>query len=212
MSAVPPLHHRLAAQARHALGRLRPGHWVALSAVLVAAFGLLGLRSVTLPGPRPVDPRDRLRIEVVQPVEPRITPGTVMDVGELVDGFRYVAPAAVTQAAYYEPWDEEHGAPPPPSRERYREEAVLYPPPQPPAPEPPRRHWSDSRWFGFDAPRPDYQAERERRRAYREAQERMRDERQEARRRYEDERAWRTRQADDRERWRDAPPPGDGWD
>ncbi|NJC42486.1 hypothetical protein GGQ87_002781 [Brevundimonas alba] len=183
---------------------------MALTGVAVAAFGLLGLRAIDLPGPHPLTDGERLKIEVVHPVEPEIVPGSKLDVGELVTGFNGVPPSspAMTDVAW--------------RSGEYREEEVSYraPPPEwsrpapevttsrPPEPEPetrPRR--DEGRWFGFDAPRRDYQAERAARRARLEAMDRQAWEEREARRR-----EWEWRRDQDRERrrddrrWRDAGP------
>lgn len=105
-----------------------------------------------------------MHIEVVAPVEPQVMPGAVMEVGDLVDGFRYVAPRRrEPEPAAYAPYDDwSEPLEPAPDRRRPVERAVIEPPPQP---EPPRR----DRWFGFDAPDRDYRSEREARRARREA-------------------------------------------
>ncbi|MDI1326792.1 MAG: hypothetical protein PSV23_08315 [Brevundimonas sp.] len=143
-------------------------HLAVIAVVGVAALGLMGLKYVTLPGPTPVAAGEGLEIEVVAPVEPELAPGSVMDVGELVDGFRYVpsvraAGAPVHEAAWTE---DEDAAPrtPPPSRpagvRRYASDAYALPP----EPEPPRRE-RERRWFGFDNPLPDFGAERRARQA-----------------------------------------------
>lgn len=146
---------------------LRPMHVAAIAAVGVAALGLMGLKFVTLPGPDAVGPGEGLKIEVVAPVEPELVPGSVMEVGDLVDGFRYVAPARAPRAPVYETaWSEGEDAAPhaPPSRpagvRRYGSDA--YAPPS--EPEPPRRE-RERRWFGFDNPLPDFGAERRARQA-----------------------------------------------
>lgn len=201
----------LAASLRRALARPRPRHWAALASVGVAAVGLVSLRSVDLPGPRPVEAHNRLRIEVVAPVEPKVEPGSRMDVGELVDGFRYTPPPpAMIEPIAYERYDdrEDWRDPPPP---RYvgglRGEEAIFDPPRRERDEPVRRPRDDRRWFGFDEPRRDYRAEREDRRARYEARGEARD------RRWEDrERAWRSRRYEDDRPWREPPPPDDRWD
>lgn len=146
--------------------RLGPAHLAAIAVAGVAALGLMGLKYVTLPGPAPVAADEGLRIEVVAPVEPELVAGSVMDVGELVDGFRYVAPARAPRAPVYETaWVEDEDAPyAPPSRpagvRRYTSDAWA----PPPEPEPPRRE-REGRWFGFDNPLPDFRAERRARQA-----------------------------------------------
>jgi hypothetical protein len=187
---------------------------VALSAVVAAAFGLVGLRAIELPGPRAVADSERLRIEVVHPVEPDIVPGARMDVGDLVEGFQGVPPPPppVTDGvmAYAEDWIEDlPPLPPPPWRRTAAEEDVA----RPRAVEPPAPRRDEGRWFGFDAPRRDYQAERAARRARLEALDRHAREEREARRRdwargrdearrRED---WRDERREDPP-WRDAPP------
>lgn len=191
--------------------RLRRPHVAALSALAAAAFGLVGLRAVDLPGPRPIVESERLRIEVVHPVEPDIVPGAPMDVGELVDGFQGVPPPSppLTDVmwASAESWIEDlPPLPSPPWRRPAAEEAVV----EPPQPEASRPRRDAGRWFGFDAPRRDYQAEREARRARLEALDRQAWEAREARRREWDRRRdeddrWRDdRRADRRDEWRDA--------
>lgn len=154
------------------------GHVAALTAVAVAAFGLVGLRAVNPPGPTAVVDGEGLRIEVVQPREPDITPGSVMQVGELVDGFQGVPPPlpAVTEVAwsYDEAWADDKEA----GRRPARPAAVIFVPAPPPPPEPVAGH--EGRWFGFDAPRRDFQAERAARRARLEELDRRRAEAREA--------------------------------
>lgn len=196
-----PAFVRLVEALRRARTGLRGGHVVALSAVTVMAFGLVGLRTVELPGPRPVTDGDRLRIEVVHPVEPEIVPGTVMDVGELVDGFQGLPPQRPSLMdmlwSYDDGWDEIWEPPPPPPPQPRRPAEAHYPKP---APRPPAR--ALQRWFGFDAPRRDFQAERAARRARLEAREqRDRERRDWERRRHQ--RAELDRYA--REGWRPVP-------
>lgn len=135
--------------------------------VSVAAVGLMGLKYVTLPGPAPVASGEALKIEVVAPVEPERVAGSVMEVGELVDGFRYVAPARAARAPAYETaWIEDEGAPVdapalrPAAVRRYATDDYAPPPER----EPPRRE-RERRWFGFDNPLPDFGAERRARQA-----------------------------------------------
>ena len=186
MSPHPPVSTRLASVLRRAACRVRRGHVVALSAVAAAAVGLVGLRAVELPGPAPIDPHDRLRIEVVHPVEPDIAAGPIMDVGEVVDGFQGLpAPLPpLTEVRWFgdEGLDASEDAyAPPPSRERGTYGArPYYAPPEPERPSPAR---AVRRWFGFDAPRRDYQAERAARRARMEAMDRRFEAEREARRR-----------------------------
>lgn len=156
---------RLAAQ-------VRPHHLAAAAAVAVVGLGFMTVRAVALPGPRPVLEGERLHIEVVAPVERAIMPGSVMDVGELVDGFEYTPPPPRAVEPAYAPYEDYFESPgPQPARNRYAREAVVVAPPQPEAP---KEGWRDSRagrWFGFDAPDRDYRAEREARRVEREQRE-----------------------------------------
>lgn len=200
--SLPPVLSRYAQAVRRSARRLRPRHVVALSAVAVAAFGLVGLRAVDLPGPRPVTDGERIRIEVVPPVEPTLIAGSRMEVGDLVDGFQGVPPPPpqLTDAR----WSSDDGREfaedawvPPYPEDRRRADIRTWdsrPPPDPPRDSPAR---VVRRWFGFDEPRRDFQAEREARRARLEAMEQAARERQDAeRRRYE--RAEQERYADDR--------------
>lgn len=149
--------------------RVRPAHLAAIAAVSVAALGLMGLKYVSLPTPDSVAAGDALKIEVVAPVEPELVPGSVMEVGELVDGFRYVPPRPAERAPIYDlAWNEDEDSAPytPPARpaglRRYTSAENGAPPPS--APEPPRRE-RERRWFGFDNPLPDFRAERRARQA-----------------------------------------------
>ncbi|HYC66592.1 hypothetical protein [Brevundimonas sp.] len=182
---------------------------MALSAVAAAAFGLVGLRAVELPGPRPVTDGERLRIEVVHPVEPEIVPGTRMDVGELVDGFQGVPPSPPPLTdevmAYAESWIEDlPPLPPPPWRRPVSDEPAV----RGDMAEAPRPRRDAGRWFGFDAPRRDYQAERAARRARLEAMDRQARDEREARRR---ERSWGRDEARRREDWREERGEGRPW-
>ena len=178
MSPIKPSSRRLGPVLRRAASRVRGGHVVALSAVAVAAFGLVGLRAVELPGPRPISDSDRIRIEVVQPVEPAIVAGSVMDVGELVDGFQGLPPPLppLTDVRWApdDGWDEGYASPQAEVRRaaevrRYDSRPEHGSRPEPERPSPVR---AVQRWFGFDEPRRDFQAERAARRAHMEAVER----------------------------------------
>lgn len=209
MTLPSPPFDRLGPALRRLGGRVRAGHVVALSVVFAAGFGLVGLRAADLPGPRPIADHERLRIEVVQPVEPDIVAGSVMDVGELVDGFQGLPPPLprFTDVAwsYDDGWADDGGLLSSGAEARRQaEERAYYSQPEPEPPAPVR---AVKRWFGFDAPRRDYQAERAARRARMEAMERHERERRAAERfrreRAEDERrAYQTRRYDGR----DAPP------
>lgn len=174
--------------APHAPRRVKPAHLAAIAAVGVAALGLMGLKFVSLPDTAAVAPGDGLKIEIVAPVEPPPVPGSVMEVGELVDGFRYVPPPPVQRAAVYEAaWtgDEDFAPYEPPSRPAaVRRYTSAEPEASPPSePEPPRRE-RDRRWFGFDNPLPDFGAERRARQARLDALEAQRRTAFEERRRY----------------------------
>lgn len=139
----------------------------AVAAIVVVGAGMAMARAVSLPGPRPILDGERMQIHVVAPVEPEIAPGSVMEVGELVDGFEYrPPPAPVIEPVAYAPWDEYPERPEPrPAPRRYAERPVVA---VPPSREEPTQDWREgrgSRWFGFDAPERDYRAEREARRA-----------------------------------------------
>jgi hypothetical protein len=230
MSDLPARIKTLTDRLRRALARPRPRprphHWAVLASVGVAAVGLVSLRAIDLPSPRPLEDHDRLRIEVVPPVEPEIEPGSRMDVGDLVNGFRWspprrpsIEPIAYEDDPAWEDWREEprlqpawREPPPRHARESWRGAGPSYAPPRYARPEPDRRD-GERRWFGFDEPRRDYRAEREDRRARYEARAEV------SERRWEDrEREWRARTprdaprevyadayADDRPR-RDPPP------
>lgn len=181
MSSQPPLSRLVQTIGRTASG-VQARHVVAVSVVAAAAFGLIGLRAVDLPGPRPITDGERLRIEVVHPVEPEIRPGAPMDVGELVEGFQGVPPPQppLKDALWASAEDWMADLPPLPQlpwRRPAAEVAVVHPPA--PASHPPAR--DEGRWFGFDAPRRDYQAERAARRARLEALDRAAREEREAR-------------------------------
>lgn len=117
-------------------------------------------------------------IDIVAPREPRPEPGGVMDVGDLANGYAhpaYAPPPAVYRLPQDLAGDE--------ALSRIAPERVERPPETAPEPAPPpviaeRRERPERRWsFGFDAPDPDYAAERRERVA-----------RMEERRRFEDER------------------------
>ena len=225
MSAAPSGPDPLAARPARLAARVSPVHMLA-AAGLAAVVGMVALQAVALPGPRPLTEGDRLRIEVVRPVEPDIIPGSVMDVGELVEGFQGVPRAPVREAVGYGSdgdWNDRRAAPKPapPPRRRF-EEAVIEAPREQPGPSAGRP--VRDRWFGFDAPRRDYRAEREARRARREARiewERQRAwerDREQTRRYRSDpdreradnrERQWSRERGGEDERWREAPPPQD---
>lgn len=195
MADVSSLLDRMARHTRRRAAQFRPHHLAAVLVVAVVAAGLVGVGALALPGPRPVLDGERMRIQVVAPVEPEITAGPVMEVGDLVNGLQAPPPsyAAVEPAVYAslpdDAWVGEMDAGAPyPKATRYTEEAVVRAPPQPERVEPDRRDRGVGRWFGFDTAERDYRAEREARRARREGRaERERErERMEARAYYSD--------------------------
>ncbi|MGV8929970.1 MAG: hypothetical protein ACOH1E_09460 [Brevundimonas sp.] len=171
MPDVPTVIEQLDLRARAFVARIRPRHLAAALAVAVVAVGIVAVRAVAVPGPRPVLDGERIRIQVVTPPEPTVTPGAVMEVGDLVDGFEGVpSPPPTAEYAVYEPWDPEAEKPDRPALSKpQREDVVIHVPPQPEPAERNRRDGRAGRWFGFDAPEPDYRAEREARRARRDA-------------------------------------------
>ena len=195
--------------------RRRPVATVAVLAVVLV--GAAGVRTLATPRLSPAPWGERLQIEVVAPQEPAITPGAVMEVGELVEGFEGVPPPPPrVETVAHAPWDAAPDDPPPappPSGRDVGDADILAPPP----PGPPPRDWREgrvARWFGFDAPERDYRAEREARRARFEARERERrdrrewrdrDEGREVRRYHPDGRPYDDGARDDGA-WRDAAP------
>lgn len=194
--------------ARARTARLKGGHLLAIGATAAVAVGLAGLRAYELPAPRPIADGERIRIEVVQPVEPEIVAGSVMDVGEVEDGFQGLPPplppltdVSWSPGDYGDGGDGYTASRPDESRRAGSDHWRSRPEPEPERESPVR---TVQRWFGFDAPRRDYQAERVARRERMEALDRRAREDREARRR-----EWIDRQAEredrrDRERWRDA--------
>lgn len=189
MSDSPAFLDRLKRRAGAVAAGIRPGHVAVAAVVAVIGIGVAALSAVALPGPRPVLDGDRMHIQIVDPVEPEITPGSVMDVGELVDAYEYTPPPRPTvEPAAWAPYDEDFEPPKPrPASRDYDDRPVISVPPQPEPRADERRDVRDNavgRWFGFDAPERDYRAEREARRARREA--RMEQEREQDRRRDQD--------------------------
>lgn len=171
MPEAPSDLERLKRQVRRYAARVRPHH-VAMVAVLSAVgLGVVAAGTMALPGPRPILDGERMTIQVVAPVEPRVAPGSVMEVGDLVEGFEYRRPPpAVIEAADYGSWEGEFEAPaarPVPRRDDDSGRGYASPPPDAPVdrPDEDRRDRRADRWFGFDAPDRDYRAEREARRA-----------------------------------------------
>ncbi len=162
---------RLKLHGRQLMARVRPRHLAVLAAVAVVGAGAAAVGAVARPGPQAVHDGEQLRIQVVVPPEPEIMPGSVMEVGHLVDGFEYKPPPRpVALSDTYASYDEDFETPESrPAPKRYAGEAVIHAPPQPEEPTTDRRDRRVSRWFGFDAPERDYRAEREARRARRDA-------------------------------------------
>lgn len=169
--------------------RIRPHHLAVAAGVAVIGVAALAVGAMARPGSRAAIDGERLQIQVVAPVEPVVTPGPVMDVGHLIDGPVSIPSPQLAveplQDAYYE--DEPVELRKPRSGpKRYVEEAVVHAPPQPEPPDAGRRDSRADRRFGFDAPQPDYRAEREARRADRTARAERDRERRDTRRRQDD--------------------------
>lgn len=167
MSEFPPPPDPSKHPARRFAARVRPHHIAVVAVLTAVGLGVVAARTVALPGPQPILDGERMQIRVVAPIEPEITPGSVMEVGDLVEGFEYrPLPSSVIEPAAWAPHDEDSGAPEPRrTTRRYDDHAVVA---APPPPEAPAEGWRESRagrWFGFDAPERDYRAEREARRA-----------------------------------------------
>lgn len=134
--------------------------WMAVAPLALAAVVGVGFVVLTtpLPGAGPLG-AGRMAVEVVAPVEPEVPPGGTMEVGELVDGYTHVAIQPQAQGAdsydadYQTAWVE----PLPPLRAPEPAawsggEAVVQPTQAQPQ--------GQGGPFGFDAPGPDYAAER----------------------------------------------------
>lgn len=210
MPEAPSDLDRLKRQARRFAASVRPHH-VAMVAVLSAVgLGVLAAGTMALPGPRPVLDGERMTIQVVAPVEPEVVPGSVMEVGDLVEGFEYRRPPpAMIETADYGSYEEEEfevPAPRPVSR-RDDDDGRGYgsPPPEALVERPPedRRDRRADRWFGFDAPDRDYRAEREARRARIDARIERDRERREVRWYRSDGQPSDEDMRDERSRWRD---------
>lgn len=190
---------QLKRQAQGLAACVRPHHLATAAVVAAIGLGVAGLRAVPLPEAEPILEDERIRVEVVDPVEPNIAPGAVMDVGDLVDGFVFTPPprpAAELAVRVSHEEDFEYPAPRSVPRE-YAEQVIIQAPPQPETrAHVPRvsRDERAGRWFGFDAPDRDYRAERDARRAHRDAAWEREREREWGRDRYRDR---------DRDRYRD---------
>lgn len=183
MSELPPLLDRIRRSTLRFAAAVRPHHLAAVAALVVAGIGVATVRAVALPEPRPVLDGERMQILVVAPVEPDIAPGSVMEVGDLVEGFEYrPLPRPVVEPVDWAPYDEDSvGMEPRRTPRRYDDQAVVVAAPQPDASPEGWRETPVGRWFGFDAPERDYRAEREARRARVDAQMERERERREVR-------------------------------
>ncbi len=161
-----------------------PGLRWGLGGLAVVGVGAAALLLVARPQPAAADIDNPLiQIRLVAPVEPEVEPGSIMEVGDLRDDFDRAAliraeaarraeeeAAATYSAAYvegddYGPVSEPHAAHPRPA-------LVVLPAPPPRREIDLRRDYVGSPTaYGFDAPRPDYAAERRARRAERAAYE-----------------------------------------
>ena len=175
--------------------------WLAGGAIML--FGVAAIGVLVIPTAPEADAPGgaTLRIAVRAPPERAHLPGEVMEVGVLTDELDpdalARAEAARRQAeAQEQVWiagidtqahADGYGMAPPPS---YSEPArvILTPPPRPESPIP-REFAGRSLSFGFDIPRPDFEAERRARRLERDARmaerERMREERRDLEMRYD---------------------------
>lgn len=137
----------------------RPAFRPWMVAAPVAVIAMAGLVFVMLRPDGGMAPGGgRMQVEVVAPVEAEVQPGGTMEVGELVDGYTHVAIAPpVSDADTYNPdyqtaWIE----PEPPGPASSVRVWTSAPPALAPEPVPEGRAGS----YGFDAPGPDYAAER----------------------------------------------------
>lgn len=176
---------------------ISPVAMVAIAAcAVVAGVGAASVLRLDPSRDAPTSGGPGVSIAVVEPREPALVPGSVMDVGDLSDGYKHRP--YVRQADYDAPsYEEFEDYPPvraePKHVERPRE--LAYEPAPPPViierRERPRR-WS----FGFDQPRPDYAAERRERMARMEDQRRIDEERMRDRFDDREDREWRDERGD----------------
>lgn len=117
---------------------------ILFSAVVAATIFAFTLE---LPKPKPIDPTNMVKVDVVAPREPVPEPGTVMDVGDLSSGYvhsdgypRYMPPQGPSAPVYDAPVREVEPEPrPAPARsqsdpvyyQRYVRESVRREPPMP---------------------------------------------------------------------------------
>lgn len=170
---------------RAAVGRMGPRG----RAAAVGVAGLAGLMGLVLGvaavaggrGAGAADDGSRIRIEIVQPEEPVLIAGPVIEVGRLVDAFDPTdlpppVPAAVEESA--EDWGEASPVEAdraPGGMLRRLSSAMRQALPRSEAPPAAARIRRDDRSYGFDQPGPDWRAEREARRAQRDRIEAERD-------------------------------------
>jgi hypothetical protein len=128
-------------------------------AVLLGGFVL---SHAPLPQAEPIKPEETLRIALIKPVEPTPTPGKVMPVGDLVDGYvhRTMAREPSSNLAPVS-WSWEDEEPIAPTRAAWRPPAETEARVEPPVTKPQYRGRDLA--FGFDEPRPDFVNDRRRR-------------------------------------------------
>ena len=160
-----------------------PGLRWGLGGLAVAGVGAAAVLMIARPQPAVADVDSPLiQIRLVPPVEPDVEPGAVMEVGDLRDEFDRAALIRAEAARRAEEAASDVYAAAYVEGDDYGPVTEAYAPPRPamvilPAP-PPRREIDLRRdyvgsptAYGFDAPRPDYAAERRARRAERTAYE-----------------------------------------
>lgn len=157
---------------------LSPVALAAITACVVAAgVGAGIILQPTRDRAAPAARTPNVSIDVVAAREPVPEPGGVMDVGDLANGYThqvYGPPPAVYRLPQDIAGDE---APPRVAPRRVERPAETAPEPAPPPVNAERRE-RPGRWsFGFDAPGPDYAAERRERIARMEERQRFEDER-----------------------------------